>query len=80
MASQVDRRTLVRWLLAHDFQELPGKPGGHRRFIHRSPRLVITVPGHGPADLTKKHVGMILRSLEGIGFEREQIRIELAEL
>jgi hypothetical protein len=26
----------------------------------------ITLPGHGPNDLTKKHVGMIMRQLKRI--------------
>jgi len=34
------------------------------------------VPGHGPKDLTKKHVGMILRALESAGFDRAKVRRE----
>ena len=36
----------------------------------------VTVPGHGPKDLTKKHVGMILRALESAGFDRAKVRRE----
>jgi hypothetical protein len=34
------------------------------------------VPGHGPKDLSKKHVGMILRLLESVGFDRAKVRQE----
>jgi hypothetical protein len=37
----------------------------------------ITLPGHGPQDLTKKQVTMILRHLEAAGFDKDQIRHEL---
>jgi hypothetical protein len=37
----------------------------------------ITLPGHGPGDLTKKHVGMILRQLEHMGYDRDVVRDEL---
>jgi len=32
--------------------------------------------GHGPKDLSKKHVGMILRLLESVGFDRAKVRRE----
>ena len=37
----------------------------------------MTLPGHGPADLTKKHVGMIVRQLESAGFERTSVLADL---
>jgi hypothetical protein len=37
--------------------ELGGKKTGHRYF--EKDHVKITLPGHGPGDLTKKHVGMI---------------------
>jgi hypothetical protein len=37
----------------------------------------IALPGHGPQDLTKKHVALILRSLDEAGFDRERVRREL---
>jgi predicted RNA binding protein YcfA (HicA-like mRNA interferase family) len=80
VTSQIDIRTLIRWLIAHDFVEEKGKATGHRRFVHREPKLVISIPGHGPNDLTKKHVGMILRALSSIGFEKEEVRRELERL
>ena len=41
------------------------------------PGVKITLPGHGPQDLTKKHVALIIRALARAGFDREQIRREL---
>jgi predicted RNA binding protein YcfA (HicA-like mRNA interferase family) len=79
MAGQVERRALVRWMLAHRFAELRVGATSHRRFRHEETGVVITVVGHGRTALSKKHVGMILRALEGAGFERAQIRAELRE-
>lgn len=75
MSRQVDRRALERWLLAHGFVLLPGKATGHRHYARDG--LKITVPGHGPHDLTKKHVALVLRALERAGFDKEQVREEL---
>ena len=36
-----------------------------------------TLAGHGPQDLTKKMVALILRQLEMSGFNKEQVRREL---
>lgn len=77
MTGQVDRRSLVRWLLAHGFTEIRGRASGHRRFAHPT-GITITSPGHGPQDITKKHVGMILRELERAGFDKDQARRELS--
>jgi predicted RNA binding protein YcfA (HicA-like mRNA interferase family) len=52
-----------------------GKKTGHR-FFQKS-NVKITLPGHGPNDLTKKHLGMILRQLERMGYDRRAIRDEL---
>jgi predicted RNA binding protein YcfA (HicA-like mRNA interferase family) len=75
VANQVDRRDMERWLVQHGFVRLPGKKTGH--VFYERDGVKITLPGHGPQDLTKKHVAMILRQLEGAGFEKEQIRREL---
>lgn len=72
---QVSRRHLERWLLDHGFSELPGRATGHRQFVRDG--VKVTLPGHGPQDLTKKHVGMILRQLEAAGFDRARIKREL---
>lgn len=77
MSNQVDRRTLERWLLAHGFILQPGKATGHRHYLREG--IKITLPGHGPQDLTKKHVAMILRELERAGFNKDQVRKELSE-
>jgi predicted RNA binding protein YcfA (HicA-like mRNA interferase family) len=77
MAREVTRRRLERWLFDHGFVELPGKASGHRQFVRGS--LKITVAGHGPQDLTKKHVALILRQLAAAGFEKESVRRELSD-
>ena len=64
--STVTRRALTAWLVEHGFTELSGKATSHRRFRHES-GVVITVPGHGRQNLSQKHVGMIVRHLEGTG-------------
>ncbi len=77
MAREVTRRRLERWLFDHGFVELPGKASGHRQFVRGS--LKITVSGHGPQDLTKKHVALIVRQLAAAGFEKEAVRRELSD-
>ena len=69
----VTRRTLTAWLIDHGFTELGGKATSHRRFRHES-GVVITVHGHGRQNLSQKHVGMIMRQLEGSGFDRDSVR------
>ena len=69
------KRKLIRWLLAHDFEELPRRATSHRRF--RGPGTTITVPAHGRLELSAKHTGMLIRELEKAGFDRDQIREEL---
>ncbi len=77
MPAQVTRRGIERWLLAHGFVRLSGKATGHIAYESRG--IKISLQGHGPQDLTKKHVGMILRALEGIGFEKTKTRKELEQ-
>jgi predicted RNA binding protein YcfA (HicA-like mRNA interferase family) len=77
MSYEVTRRRLERWLLDHGFVELASRKTGHRQFVHGS--LKITVPGHGPQDLTKKHVALILRQLATGGFDKETVRRELSQ-
>ena len=69
------KRKLIRWLLTHDFEELPRGATSHRRF--RGPGTTITVPAHGRRELSAKHTGMLIRELEKAGFDRGQIREEL---
>jgi predicted RNA binding protein YcfA (HicA-like mRNA interferase family) len=75
MALQVDRRTMERWLLTHGFELLPGKKTSHRQY--RRAAVTVTLPGHGPQDLTKKHVAIIIRALVRAGGDREALRREL---
>jgi len=75
MASEVTRRQMEHWLLQHGFALKAGGKTSHRQF--RGHGVSVTLPGHGPADLTKKHVGMIVRQLESVGFERTSVLTEL---
>lgn len=74
--SSLTRKKLVKWLERHEFEALPMGMTSHLRFEHPS-GVVVTVPGHGRAELSKKHVGMLIRDLESAGFERKQLRQEL---
>ncbi len=75
MASEVTRRQMERWLLDNGFVPKPGKKTSHRQFQGHG--VTVTLPGHGPPDLTKKHVGMIMRKLEDAGFTRTAVLDEL---
>ena len=75
MAAQVTRRAMIDWLRRHGFQLQPGKATGHQHWVKGSCK--ITVPGHGPSDLTKKHVALTIRALEKAGFNRDDVRKEL---
>jgi predicted RNA binding protein YcfA (HicA-like mRNA interferase family) len=77
MASEVTRRQTERWLLENGFTLKPGKRTSHRQFQGHG--VTVTLPGHGPADLTKKHVGMIVRTLEEGGFERSAVLAALRQ-
>ena len=75
MAAEVTRRQMERWLLRNGFTLAAGKKTSHRHFQGHG--VTVTLPGHGPTDLTKKHVGMILRQPEVVGFERTTVLAEL---
>jgi predicted RNA binding protein YcfA (HicA-like mRNA interferase family) len=75
MANAVDRKTVESWLLSHGFALRPGGKTSHRQFAGGG--VVITLPGHGPQALSRKHVGMIVRQLERAGFSRDAVRREL---
>jgi predicted RNA binding protein YcfA (HicA-like mRNA interferase family) len=75
MAHQVTRRAMEAWLLRHGFTRLKGKMSGHVQYEREG--VKISLPGHGPADLTKKHVALIVRSLAGAGFDRARVLEEL---
>ena len=72
------KRILIRWLEAHDFSLLPGKKTSHRNYRHGPSRVVVTVDPKGRPELSKKHLGMLLRELERAGFDKEQVRSELS--
>ena len=71
----MDRRTIEKWLTDHGFALQPGRKTSHRQFVRDG--VKITIAGHGPQDLTKKHVAMIVRQLEAAGFDRDTVRREL---
>ena len=75
MSNQVTRREMETWLLSNGFRKFKGGMTGHVQY--EGPGVKITLPGHGPQDLTKKHVALILRALTGAGFDRERVRREL---
>ena len=75
MASQVTRRQMERWLLDHGFTPKAGNKTSHRQFHGHG--VTVTLPGHGAPDLTKKHVGMLLRQLEAAGFARTALLDDL---
>ena len=75
MAGQVTRRQLETWLLDHGFRRLKSGMSGH--VWYEWPGIKIALPGHGPRDLTKKHVARILRARGGAGFDLERVRPEL---
>ena len=77
MAAQVTRRKMEAWLLDNGFRRLKGGMSGHVQYDR--PGVKITLPGHGPQDLTKKHVALVLRALAAAGFDRNQIRRELGD-
>lgn len=77
MANAVERKGMEHWLLGHGFELRPGGKTSHRQFVRGG--VVVTLPGHGPQALSKKHVGMILRQLERAGFRKEDVRRTLQE-
>ncbi len=75
MPAEVTRRAMERWLLAHEFRESHGKKTSHRQFEGHG--IKIALPGHGPQDLTKKHVALIVRQIVAAGFDRAQVLHDL---
>ena len=72
------RMELEKWLLRHNFTQAPAGKTSHKQFVLGSCK--VTVPGHGPKDLSKKHLGMILRLLESVGFDRVTVRREWGDV
>lgn len=75
MSAQVTRTAMARWLKEHGFELQPGKATGHQYWTKGGCK--ITLSGHGPQDLTKKHVALIIRALERVGFNRDEVRRDL---
>lgn len=76
---QVDRKKLVRWLLSNGFVETNGA-SGHLHYTHPTTSIKITVPGHGPVDMNRKHSAMIMKQLVSCGLDRDWLREEMAAL
>ena len=68
------RRDAERWLLAHGFVEAPAGKTSHKHFQRGA--VKVTLPGHGPQDLSKKHIGMLVRQLVQAGFSRAELHDE----
>ena len=68
------RTALEKWLVHNNFTQVSAGKTSHKQFVLGTCK--VTVPGHGSKDLSKKHLGMILRSLESVGFDRAKVRRE----
>lgn len=68
------RMALEKWLVHNNFTQVSAGKTSHKQFVLGTCK--VTVPGHGSKDLSKKHLGMILRSLESVGFDRAKVRRE----
>lgn len=75
MSRIVDRRTMDRWLRAHGWTQLPGRPGGHRYYGRDGHKL--TVPDHGPQSLSKAIFARILDGLARAGHDKRAVQAEL---
>lgn len=76
--SRLRRKDLAKWLLHHGFEHVHrSSASGHDHFEHTKTGVVITVTAHGKAELSKKHVGSLIRELERAGFDRKWLRQEL---
>ena len=62
MSNQVTRREMEAWLLGNGFRKLKAGMSGHVQY--EGPGVKITLPGHGPQDLTKKHVALSVADQE----------------
>jgi predicted RNA binding protein YcfA (HicA-like mRNA interferase family) len=70
MPNQVMREDVIHWLERNGFSRRDGRKG-HLQYTNGA--TLVTLVGHGPRDLTKKHVGQIVRHLVQAGFDRETV-------
>jgi len=68
----VQRADVERFLVRKGFVLQRGGKTSHRQYKGRG--VTITVPGHGPTDLTKKHTGQILRLLRQAGLTEAELQ------
>ncbi len=74
----IERKDLAAWLRRNDFDELANVGTGHLQFVHRGTNVKVVLPGHGKKELAKNTLSNILRDLERAGWDRAQLRKELA--
>jgi predicted RNA binding protein YcfA (HicA-like mRNA interferase family) len=67
---------MERWLERNNFARKPGRHG-HLQFEHAPTGVKVTIQGHGPQVLSKPMKAKLLRQLEGIGFDRNQLAQEV---
>jgi hypothetical protein len=77
MAHQVDRHTVTKWLRDHGFRKLPGNAKGYDRYQLDGTTGTVSLRDHGPTDLRKCHVSVIIRTLTQMGFDSATTRAEL---
>lgn len=75
----LDRKKLVRWLIANGFVEVTGA-SGHLQYAHPPSGAKVTVPGHGPVVMSRKHSSLIMRQLTQCGLSKKQVRVEMSDL
>ena len=68
----VDRSDVERWLSQNGFA-LRANKTSHRQYVGHG--VTVTLPGHGPKDLTKKVQAFIRRQLVGAGFAEETLPV-----
>jgi predicted RNA binding protein YcfA (HicA-like mRNA interferase family) len=67
----IQRTDVERFLVRKGFVLQRGGKTSHRQYKGRG--VTITIPGHGPTDLTKKHTGQIIRLLRQAGLTEKEI-------
>lgn len=73
----MNRHDLAAWLLRNGFAEVAKRGTGHAQFIHAATGVKVTLPGHGPKELTRATTGNVVREIERAGFDRRELRREL---
>ena len=77
MPAALSKKKLTGWLLSNGFVQVPVRGTSHTKYKHADSGIAVTIPMHARKELSKKHIGMIIRELERAGFDRAQVRREL---